>query len=262
MYGTPLFLIEKSCGISLQEMLPAVVSRSVSQDQVRGFCTLFRRIGVARLLSSGLPEAFFENLAKSAHAFLYFLEGADDRAKVTSKSEPYFDAIACDDLTTAKSIARHSRQTWHPGEEYEDDFLYMSFLMQRFSLGMPRESLEEVLTRYVAVLQGAEDFRLDLCRALLHAEQGPFDEALSRVVEDRERDLRKKIEGERLSPDEVSTTARLWVELLALLRFAQVAGLSVEDHYVLAPSIARHVSRAPPVAPEAWRQVRSYYELT
>ncbi|MCP3137894.1 Imm49 family immunity protein [Pyxidicoccus xibeiensis] len=261
MYGTPLFLIEKSCGISLQEALPVVLSRKVTHDQMRGFCTLYRRIGVARLFSTGLPDDYFENLSKSARAFLYFLEGADDRAKLTSRSEPFFDAIACDDLPAAKGIAHHSRQTWNAGEEYEEDFLYVAFLMKRFAADTSRESLEALLARYEQVLQGAEDSRLDLCRALLSAEQKPFDVALTRLVEERDRDIRKKLANERLSPDDVTTTARIWIELLALLRLAEQTGLALAEHYLLAPSIARRVNRARAPSPDAWRQLRSYYEL-
>jgi hypothetical protein len=261
MISTPLPLVEKTSGLYIEEMLPSALSRKLTHSQVAGFCTLFRRIGIARLFMTGLPEELFGELSRSGRALLYFLEGASDDAKVTSKSQPFFDAVACGDAEAAQAIARQSRSTWNTGREYEDDFLYVHFLMSRF-LEADRTAQTALLDRWAQVLQGGEDLRLPLCRALLAPDQRLFDSSLEVLVNDRERDNQRRIRNEELHPDDAPTTAKLWVELLALLRFADQAGLLTPEHLSLAPSVARRLDRAQLPPPDAWRQVRSYRELS
>jgi hypothetical protein len=262
MISTPLPLVEKTSGIYIEEMLPSALSRKLTHSQVAGFCALFRRIGIARLFLTGLPEELFGELSRSGRALLYFLEGAGDDAKVTSKSEPFFDAVACNDAEAAQAIARQSRSTWNTGREYEDDFLYVYFLMSRFALESDRTTLPALLDRWTQLLQGGEDLRLPLCRALLASDQRLFDASLEALVTARERDAQRRIRNEELHPDDAPTTAKLWVELLALLRFADQAGLQTPEHLPLAPSVARRLDRARLPPPDAWRQVRSYRELS
>jgi hypothetical protein len=258
---TPLPLVEKTCGLYIEEMLPAAISRKLSHSQMVGFCTLYRRMGVAKLFLSGLPDEFFADLCRSARAFLYFLEAKDDSAKLTSMSEPFFDAVACGDKGAVQKIARFSRTTWNAGEEYEDDFLYVWFLMSRFALDAPSPELTAILSRWERVLAGADDPKLDLCRAFSSKDQRLFDSTLAVMASDREQENQKRIQQERMQPDDAPTLAKLWVELLALLRFAEQAGLKTEEHYPLAPSVARRLDLARLPPSDAWRQIRSYREI-
>jgi len=254
MVQTPLLLIEKNSLVQLQAVLPRVLAGQVTQAQMMSVCALYRRIGIARLFLSGLPDGFFVEISRSARAFLFFLQRTDDTAKTTSRSEPFFDAIVCGDTEAEREIARGSRATWNPGEEYEDDFLYLRILMERFTLALPTAQLQARLDRYAAFLGSREDPRLDVCRALAAADAALFEEALGRLLDARTRELRKRIEAERLSPDDVTTTAHLSVEVLALLRLAERAGLTPDEHYPLAPSVARRLHRARLPHPDAWRQ--------
>jgi hypothetical protein len=262
MIATPLPAVEKSCGLDLEEALPAVLARRVSADQMAAFCRLYRRIGVSNLLMSGEPEAFFGYLSRGARAFAYFLEGAPPEKKKTSRSEPYFDALACGDDGAAAAIASHSRPTWNEGEEYEDDFLYPWFLMSRFTLGTRPAALDHILDRWARVLEGGEDPRLELCRALYQRDQDLFDQSLEVVLSNRQEDDRNRIEAERMPPDDVPTLAKVWVELLALLRLAESCGLRTQEHLPLAPSIARRLELARLPPPDAWSQIASYREIT
>ncbi|OJH39241.1 Imm49 family immunity protein [Cystobacter ferrugineus] len=254
MVQTPLPLIEKNSIIQLQEVLPRVLAGEVTQAQMMSVCALYRRTGIARMFLSGLPDGFFEELSRSARALLFFLQSKDDLAKTTSRSEPFFDAIVCGDSEAERAIARSSRTTWNPGEEYEDDFLYARLLMERFTLEIPPPQLEAKLDRYAAFLGNGEDPRLDLCRALVATDAELFEESLGRLLDARTRELRKKIEAERLPPDDVTTTAHLSVEVLALLRLAERAGLTPREHYPLAPSVARRIHRARLPPRDSWRQ--------
>jgi hypothetical protein len=255
MLQTPLPLIEKSCLIQLQEVLPRVLSGRVNHSQMAAVCALYRRMGIGRLFLTGLPEGLFEALSCSARAFLFFLQAKDDTAKVTSQSEPFFDAVACGDREAEQGIARHSRPQWHEGEEYEDDFLYVRFLMDCFSLDAATAHLEALLARYAAVLGDGEDPRLDVCRALLTRDASLFEESLGHFLDIRTRELRKRVHVERMHPDDVPTTAHLSVEVLALLHFAGRVGLTPGEHYPLAPSVARRIHRARPPSPDAWCRV-------
>ncbi|PTL77049.1 Imm49 family immunity protein [Vitiosangium sp. GDMCC 1.1324] len=255
MVQTPLPLVEKSCLLQLQDVLPRVLSGRVTHSQMVAVCTLYRRLGIGKLFLTGLPEALFEHLSCSARAFLFFLQANDDTVKVTSQSEPFFDAVACGDHEAELGIARHSRPHWHQGQEYEDDFLYVRFLMDCFSLEAPTAHLEALLARYAAVLGDGEDPRLDVCRALLTRDASLFEEGLGHFLDLRTRELRKKVLAERMHPDDVPTTAHLSVEVLALLRFAERAGFTPDEHYPLAPSVARRLHRARLPSADAWRHL-------
>lgn len=257
----PLWLIRKDLGISLEKGLPHVLGRKVTLRQMLIFCGYYRRMGIAELFLSGQPDGLFENLSKSAWAFAFYLEGTEEVAKVTSQTEPFFDAIACGDAQAARAIARVARATWNTEEEYEEDFLYARLLMDRFVLGAGKDHVEALLRRYEAVLDGGEDARLGLCRALLDGDQTLFDETLDRMLGDRRRETEKKLKTGQVSPNDAATVSRLWVELLALLRFADEAKLKPARNYPLAPSVARRVKPAGLPSANAWKDLRSYFEL-
>jgi len=259
--AVPLWLVRKDLGLSLERGLPRVLARAVTLQQMLIFCGYYRRMGIAELFLSGRPEGLFENLSKSARAFLFYLEGAEETAKATSKSEPFFDAVACGDVHAAHAIAEHSRSTWNADVEYEEDFLYMRFLMERFALGAWENSLDGLLQRYEQVLDGGDDPRLSLCRALHGKGQQLFDETLDRIVGDRRRKTEKQLQEGQVSPNDAATVSHLWVELLALLRFAEQATLKLDGNQPFAPSVARklELARLPPA--EAWRDIPSFHYL-
>lgn len=257
----PLWVVKKDLGISLGNGLPHVLGHAVNLRQILIFCGCFRRLGIVELFMSGLPEGLFENLSRSARAFLFYLEPLPDSAKVTSKAEPFFDAVASNDIAAARGIAERSRQSWNEGEEYEDDFLYVHILMERFALGKEPAQLMGALRRYEEVLGSGDDPRLELCRALLSGEQPLFDAMLDMLIGDRMRSMQKKADEGLLSPNDSATVAHLWVELLAILKFAEKAGLKTSTEYPFAPSVARRVDRARPPSEGDWKNIGSFHEL-
>jgi len=259
--GVPLWLIRKDLGISLEKGLPHVLGRKVTLRQILIFCGYYRRMGIVELFLSGQPEGLFENLSKSAWAFAFYLEGAKEPAKATSQCEPFFDAIACADLGAARTIAERSRTTWNADEEYEEDFLYSRFLMDHFTLGAGQSHLEALLRRYEKLLEGGDDSRLQLCRALFEGDQKLFYETLDRLIDDRKLESEKKMKSGQVSPNDAATVFHLWVELLALLRFAGQARLTLARNYPLAPSVARRVELARLPPGDSWKDIPSYYDL-
>jgi hypothetical protein len=260
--STPLPLVLKNAGLTIEEALPAVISRQLRQAEMVAYCGLYRRTGIARLLLAGRPQPFFEDLSRSARAFLYFLEGVPDDRKATSLSAPFLDAIACDDTGAAEAIARRSRTTWNPDEEYEEDFLFLRFLMARFALGESPSPVEALLGRWAVVEGGSDGPRLSLCTALQARDQAAFDEALTALVEERSQEVQSAREDGLLSPDDAPTTAKIWVDLLALLRCAGAVGLETEEIVPMAPPVARRVDLLRLPAPDSWRHPPSHREFT
>lgn len=261
MAGVPLFLVIKNAGLALEKAIPLLIAGRSTVRGALGIALQLRWMGIARLLATGTPEELFAELSRGARAFLFFLERAGELDKVTSRADPFFDAIACGDDDAAARIVRASRATWHEGKEYEDDFLHAWYLMRRFAAA-PDPELGALLDRWDAVLEGNDDPRLDLCRALQARDQDAFDDALEAVVEEKQLATARLAEADRLPPEDAATTAHLSVELLAVLRLAEAAGLRVPEEVPLAPSVARRLDLATLPGPDDWRSIRSFRELT
>lgn len=261
MASVPLPLVEKNSGLELEAEVPSLLARRLDLRGALAVSAAYRRMGIAKLLMSGVPERFHGDLSRSARAFLHFLEGAGEEHKVTSRAEPFFDAVAAGDDDAAARIARATRPTFAPGRELEEDFLHVWFLMSRFSLRSDAAVLDPLLARWEQVLEGSADPRLDLCRALATRDQPAFDAALEAIVSERRRSVAAALEAGRLLPEDGPTTAKVWVQLLALLRLADGAGLRTDAEVPLAPSVARRIAPDRLPGPDAWKRVPSYREL-
>src|SRR5262245_34873397 len=122
-------IIRANAEFDIAGTLPLLVRGAASLDRTKIFCRNLRRKGICSLFVEGLPELLHADLQKSGAAYLYALQSSEDAAKVTSDAGPFYDAIASGDNITARDISRRSRPTWNSNEEYEEDFLYVWFLM-------------------------------------------------------------------------------------------------------------------------------------
>ncbi|WP_163997994.1 immunity 49 family protein [Pyxidicoccus caerfyrddinensis] len=248
----------KNCGLSLEDVLPEVVKVAPKLKYYQHICLMYRRMAAGALLAGGDPQPFYNYLFRSSRAFLHFLQTAPDEEKVTSKSEPFLDAIACRDKEGAKAIAKASRTTLAPGKEYEEDFLYMRILMERFYLGASPATLKHLLAEYAGFVGTNTDPHLDLCRALVAADQEAFDEALAAAIDVRVKRIKKERNQETLHPDEAATLAHVSPAVLAWLELAEAAGLKVAPDHPLAPRTARLFHRIQFPAPDAWRTAEQF----
>lgn len=249
----------KNSGTALEEYLPEVLKAPITQRPYLTVCLLYRRLAVGWLLMSADPERFFTYLFKSARAYVHFLEFGPDAEKVTSRSEPFFDAVACRDQEAARAIARKTPVTFNPKREYEEDFLYMRFLMDLYTGDSGPEQLEELLARWAA-LAGDEDVRLELCRALLERNQKALDAAIGLAVAEKVQGFAALREEERLHPDEAPLFPHVSTEVLAWVELAERVGLKTQRNLSLAPSVARLFNRARLPAPDSWRTPDPYRE--
>jgi hypothetical protein len=207
---------------------------------------LFEALGIADLLLFADTERYRKNLALSGYARRYHLrrierEGAAGTVyRAISRSPAFVDALAARHDALAGEIAVASPRTWTPEGEYEEDYCYMQFLHDYATGSSPgrREELAAVLDRAEAALEGAEDPRILVCKALLEGDGAAFLEAFDDVLREREKWV---AENEVLLAHDPAFLVRsnLYVEGMVLLDLARAAGFDVEPEYLYCPSIAR-----------------------
>lgn len=229
----------KNSGVALEEVLPHVIKAPPELRYYQHVCLLYRRLAVGSLLAASDPRSFYTYLFKSSRAFVHFLRTAPAKEKLTSKAEPFFDAVACRDDEAAREMASLCPRTADTTREYEEDFLSVWLPMAYFYGNVPREALQPELELFAKLTEENPDPHLDICRGLLDADQRLFDQGLEALIEQKLKAYEKARKYEELNADEAATTAHVSTEVLALLELAQRAGLSVSPEHPLAPGIAR-----------------------
>ncbi|MBZ4415082.1 Imm49 family immunity protein [Myxococcus sp. RHSTA-1-4] len=237
-----------------EELLPDVVEGRADFSAILEFCQNFRTAGIGALFLGSAPKVFRQMLHHSGRAYAHFLGYADPRTTLTSKALPFFDAVASGDFDGAALIARSSRRSWAQGEEYEEDFLFAEFLMQQLFLGATPRAGADMLERYEAALQGSEDSRLAVCKALLDDDADGFNASLALFLSERGDLMAELNESGALMEEESATEGNLCVEGLALVRLAEHKGLETERDYLHVPSTARKGGRIT-FSAEAWRKL-------
>jgi hypothetical protein len=237
-----------------EDLLPVVRSPSSSLQDVLRFCGNFRIAGIGFLLLSATVSEFHRRLQQSGAAYAAHLERIDESQKRGSQALPFFDAIVARDTDTATRIARSAPRAWKRDEEYEEDFLFPEYLMQRFFLGLDSAARAGLLDRWEKGLLGSPDSRLDVCRGLESADSDAFNGSLTSYLEERRSFYERLARKEILPPQEWDTEAQLSVEGLALVLLAESEGLVTEGEYLGIPSIARDRSEVP-TSPDSWLRI-------
>jgi hypothetical protein len=233
-----LAVIIENASYVLTRSVPLLLAPNVDRHRALAFCTQYRRRGIALMLQKGGAAGLHRDLQRSGAAYAAFLNRAEEVDKTASKAAPFFDAVACGDFSTARSIADRVAGSVHTDQEYEDDFLYIRWLMGRFVLGWDSAVLAALLTRYEALLDGAADARLLICQAFERSNAALFDSALLTLIEMRADDYARGIEAEQIVEEEWATEGKVFVEAVALARFAASLGFNLESDYMFVPSLA------------------------
>jgi hypothetical protein len=237
------------------DLFPVILGGTANLRETLRFCKSLRRRAICDLLALGSAARLHLYLHKSGRAFLQFLQRASDDDKVTSRADPFFDAISALDLDCARDQSRASRHTWNATLEYEDDFLYVRFLMARFFLDAPPVDLQAILARYEAVVDGAPDPRLSVCKAFLIGDAEQFDAGLTELLDAREAQLKKLHGRGGTSDEEMATEGKISIEGLALTRLADLLGLATRTDYLFVPSLARSTPRQTFSASDDWLDI-------
>ena len=237
-----------------QKLLPRLLQGSGSLADVLEWCGNHRLMGIGALLLLGDAETLQSHLYRSGRTFLALvLQSGGASTFALSRISPFFDALAAGDVQGAREMAVLAPRARQVDLEYEEDFLYVRFLMDHCLLGQSEAEGRRCLERFESVLQGSEEPRLDVCRALLARDEQGIEEALLRLVSAQQQRYVWLHERGSLSRETWATEAKVCVEGLALLVLAEQAGLSTprSDHPGL-PYLAR--CRQPPrEPPDSWK---------
>lgn len=246
-----------NAGVTLEEVLPDALKAAPTLEAFAMISRLYRQLGVGALLMSGDPTGFFAHLFRSSRAFAYFSETAPVAGKLTSRAEPFFDALACRDDEGARRIALASPATPDLSREYEEDFYALRCPMDLF-LGKPAPGVAGMLDTWVKLARD-EDPRAPLWRAILEKGQKKFEEALTDCIDARRAHYRELKKAERLDPDEEAVLPHVSVEALAAIELAQRAGLKVDCDYPTVPAVARKFKLFDPPEPDSWMALEEEY---
>ena len=207
----------------------------------------FQGLAICYLLIDSNRSKFQENLIRSGHGRLYYLEKSqkegndNDRWLSISRSESILDLIAAGQLVLAGRLVDLSTAPWKRSNEYEDDYLYFSIIHSQILqiLGKPVQDVGNMLNRFAEVLDGASSGRLDVCRALLQKDDDAFFEAMTLLLEQRAEKIEKR---KRIV---ISGEAIFWprsfvsIEGVALMNLAQLLNMSVPNEFTNCPRSAR-----------------------
>ena len=252
MASRMLSIIRANAAFDVSGTLPLVVAGDARLGRVLVFCRNLRRRGICSLFLEGLPLSLHADLQRSGAAYLHVLRSATEEEKITSRAGPFFDSVACQDLNTAREIARYSRLSWNQEEEYEDDFLYILFLMKKFLLGADDTELGSIAQRYAELAAETGDPRSDICSSFLESGNLRFDSAFSELIRSYGDHYETGIDRDEILEEEWGTEGSFFVEGLALIRFAQIQGFQTEANYRFIPSLAID-TRSGTLSLDSWR---------
>ena len=235
-------------------LIPEGIRGNLDARGIQKLCDGFHQRGVCSFLLSGDPQPFFVNAMQSAGAYAFHLANASDAQKVTSEARPFYTAVGCGLWDCARAIAKASRPTWDRNREYEDDFLFVWFLMQHFFLGADDAECRQLIQRHDAVAEGADQAHRDVCTAFQQKDAGLFESALRELLAARAERTERMVAREAIPEESWSWLRYFSFEGFGLLGLAVRVGLSVGSDF-------RHVSEALRAGPsfrfdaDAWRRI-------
>lgn len=217
-------------------------------------CFHYRQHAGSTFLHTGNTIKFFECMQRSAGSFIFALQNEKESEKRSSENEAFFDAVCAGLADAATAIAKYSRSTWNRDYEYEDDFLYMHFLMSFFYRrdSMTNADFKGILEQYALVLNGDLSTRFDLCQSFFDQDPEKFASVFERFLLEREEHINVQIERDVIGEEEWAWSKYISVEALSLLQFATKLNFKTETNYRQAPEQLRR-SPATRFDADLWR---------
>lgn len=219
----------------------------------------YRVLALCSLLHDADVEEFTTRLCKAGQARLAFLNMATDNHSfdrkflVASDSVGFSDALAAGDLETARAIARLSLDEYTNGLEYEEDFLFTRFLHLMAREPQDDDALARILKRWSRLAEGDFDAKLETCHALWKREESQFETAFKAIIDERKQDFKEYRRQLDFEPQVGATTGQIYVDGLAILRLAELEGLSTRGAYAMIPALARVPLGASLPPQDSWR---------
>ncbi|MFY0522372.1 Imm49 family immunity protein [Archangium gephyra] len=246
-------VILSNADVDLVRLVPALQKGEPVGWAFARACRDYRARGCAAFFLTGRPDSLHLDLQRSGAAHASFFARAPEAEKVTSRADPFFDAVACGDRAAAERIARHSPSAPKLDQEHLEDFLYVRFLMERFFLGATEEASERLLGQLEeAAGEGAPSARARVGHALFTGNAEAFRDSLLGLIGEHRAWYETGLQRGRIPEEQWATEAHLFVEGLALVRLARGMGMATDEEYPLIPSLALTTPRLAYDA-EAWR---------
>lgn len=210
-----------------------------------------RAMAILTILVRNDCTLFYHNLIRSAGVRVTYLERLkregvnDDHHQASGRYEALLDAIAANDFDLARKIVELSPKEWRTGHEYEDDYCYAQIFHRFAQETPPEQEIAPLLAQFETYMDGQPGARLDICKALLKKNQSDFDEAFDALLNEREAKIIADKERGQLEEPIVIANRLVFVEGLAILRLAEIRGLTTQQEYKYCPSLARVPMQTP-----------------
>lgn len=205
-----------------------------------------RTLAILAILAEASTDGFVHSCTRAARARKLYLqrlkdEGVDrDHHFVSGCYEPLLDAIAAGDMLLVQEIDRLSPADFRPPDEYEDDYCYAQLLQRLCRNPVPEAEFEPLLERFESYLDGDNNPRLPVCRALVERDEDGFEHAFEEFLVALGQIIQDKIDdGGYVEDVHFFAQRHISIEGLALLRIADVRGIPTESDYLYCPSLAR-----------------------
>jgi hypothetical protein len=240
-YGEP---IAYELAFFSQGLTNPVCPISEAGDLSLELSTKFRALAIMALLVKGDHTLFCHNLIRSGRVRRTYLERVRAEGKleehhfVSGRHDALADAIAAGDFALACEIGDLAPAEWRKEREYEDDYCYGRILRTLLD-ATPEDSLKPLFTQFDTYLEGAENPRLDVARALASRHVAAFETAFDDLLRSRGHQIDADEERGQLETPEVMAERQVFVEGLALLRLADLRGIETQREYRYCPSVAR-----------------------
>ncbi|RJS21814.1 hypothetical protein DRW03_15860 [Corallococcus sp. H22C18031201] len=246
-------VIAANADVDLTRLVPMLVQGPPVGWAFARACRGYRIRGGAGFLLSAKARDLHVDLHRSGAAHAFYVSQVPEHEQVTSRAAPFFDALACGDDASARSIARHAPTQAKLDREHVDDFLYVHLLMRHCVLGGSRDEALDILTRWEDVVaEESASARLDVCRALLAGNAVSFHTALLAMAEEHRAFYDLGFQKSRIPEETWAIEGCLFIEGMALWRLARAARLDVAEDYPLMPSLALRPPKLS-YSPDAWR---------
>lgn len=251
MYGEFLPVFVENAKGDADDLWQDLQNTSPDWRSVLELCRHHRIVGIGAFLLGARCAQLFDGLYRSGRTYGHFLAVLGSDSAVLSRGTPFFDAIACGDTDSVSHIVERSPRQWKPDLEYEEDFLYVDFVMKHFFREEVAGECEAVLGRFEEVLEGAHTPRFAVCQAFFSGDSELFEQGFTQLLaEDADRDAGLLQKGV-VEPEVAATEVHVHIEGLAVLRLAARRGFATRREYPRVPSLAR--LSGGPYSADAWR---------
>ncbi|NNF16557.1 MAG: hypothetical protein HKN70_07400 [Gammaproteobacteria bacterium] len=207
-----------------------------SFDELCDHSQLFRIRGIAEMLMTADARSFRKNLHLSAGCFARGLRNMALSSVIVSKSLPFLDAIAVQDLQLSSSIAKILKEGNLAADyEYPEDYYYYQYLVAHVL--QEGGSTAACFARWAEEYGNEDDPRFMVVQAFEKDDEESFHSAFDMLLQHRRDYCLHMRENEALGPEWLETEGRVFIEGIVWAVLAKERNYNMEKDYLFVPSI-------------------------